>query len=129
MLEKLLQRKNTRKTGSLYEELALQFLKKAQLRLVCRNFHARHGEIDLVMMDGPVLVFVEVRYRKNKNHGNPLETVGWTKQKKLTQTAMYYLCTKHASNFPACRFDVIGISRDFNQNLTYDWVKNAFELS
>ncbi|MFU1979348.1 YraN family protein, partial [Bordetella avium] len=33
------------------------------LRLLARNARNRHGELDLIMLDGEVLVVVEVRWR------------------------------------------------------------------
>ena len=47
------------------EENALSFLVRQGLDVVERNFRCRFGEIDLIMRDGDVLVFVEVRKRKN----------------------------------------------------------------
>ena len=46
------------------EENALSFLVRQGLDVVERNFRCRFGEIDLIMRDGDVLVFVEVRKRK-----------------------------------------------------------------
>ncbi|HSD70799.1 MAG TPA: YraN family protein, partial [Woeseiaceae bacterium] len=46
------------------EQLALDHLLRNGLDLLERNFRCRHGEIDLVMLDGETVVFVEVRFRK-----------------------------------------------------------------
>ena len=120
---------STRQDGQKYEEMAAKYLKKHGLKLAHKNFHARGGEIDIIMTDGDILVFVEVRYRQTERHGKAVETVGSAKQKRLIHTATTYLCKHYGNTWPSCRFDVIGLSRDFMGNLTYDWVKNAFELS
>ena len=67
------------------------------------------GEIDLIARDGRYLVFIEVKYRKNLQMGDPLEAVDVRKQQRIYQTARYYLHQKKWENIP-CRFDVIGIT-------------------
>ena len=49
--------------GRRAERCAERFLKAKGLRVLARNYARRTGEIDLVMLDGETLVFVEVRYR------------------------------------------------------------------
>ena len=51
--------------GRQAEDLAAHFLEKQRLKIVTRNYRCRGGEIDLVCRDGKVLVFVEVRLRRN----------------------------------------------------------------
>ena len=48
------------------EEKALFFLEERGLKVVERNFRCRFGEIDLIMQDNDVLVFVEVRKMLSK---------------------------------------------------------------
>lgn len=43
------------------ESLAEEYLRKLKYRLLERNWHAYHAEIDLIAMDEEVLVFVEVK--------------------------------------------------------------------
>ena len=47
--------------GSRSERAAARFLKSLGYRVVTRNYRCRHGEIDLIALDGRCLVFVEVR--------------------------------------------------------------------
>ena len=53
------------------ECLAADFLTRHGLRLIARNHRCRFGEIDLIMGDNGVLVFVEVRYRASSRFGTP----------------------------------------------------------
>jgi len=57
-------------TGRAAEDHALATLQNAGLRLLQRNFRCRFGEIDLIMRDGNVLVFVEVRHRSSARFGS-----------------------------------------------------------
>jgi Holliday junction resolvase-like predicted endonuclease len=51
--------------GTQAEEQALAFLLARGLALKQRNYRCRLGEIDLILMDGKALVFVEVRMRRS----------------------------------------------------------------
>lgn len=106
--------------GEAAEELAYQHLKSQGLVLLERNYRSRFGEIDLIMQDGDVLVFAEVRYRKNAKYGGAALSVGYQKQQRIRKTAMIYLQRK-GCNHPA-RFDVIAIEGDMKLN----WIKRAF---
>jgi len=55
----------SRETGEAAERRALDYLTRQGLKLVAANYRSRFGEIDLVMRDGEVLVFAEVRMRKS----------------------------------------------------------------
>ena len=61
------------------------------LRLVARNFRCRMGELDLVMLDGRLLVVVEVRYRTRPDPVDPAVTVTATKRRRLLRAASRFL--------------------------------------
>ena len=99
---------NRRETGTQYEERAAEYLIAQNYQILVRNYRIRPGEIDIIARDGTVLVFIEVKYRKNDESGNPLEAVDIRKQRKIIKVARYYLYQKKYGDVP-CRFDVIGI--------------------
>ena len=106
--------------------LARTHLEARGLSLIAANFASRFGEIDLVMCDKNVVVFVEVRFRKTASFGAAVATVDRRKQKKLILAAQWFLQQKRWSN-RAARFDVVGISPQHNSGqLEYNWCKNAF---
>lgn len=84
------------------------------------------GEIDLIMIDSSFLVFVEVRFRTSNEYGNPLETVTRAKQRKIIRTASHYLLSKFNSHDIACRFDVVAVTQQENEQLSFNWIKSAF---
>jgi putative endonuclease len=106
--------------GQAKERLAESFLLGHQLRLLVRNHRCRFGEIDLVMQDGQVLVFVEVRYRRSTRYGTPAETVDSRKRRRLVLAARHYLQTSRSQ--APCRFDVVAIH---GQDKIH-WIRNAF---
>nr|WP_196138511.1 YraN family protein [Aliikangiella sp. G2MR2-5] len=116
---------NKREFGSKLESFAEQTLKKQGLSIIERNFLCKLGEIDLIAKDGETLTFVEVRYRKQASFGGALASVDRVKQKKLINTAQFYLQQKKLVNRVSCRFDVFAIEGPLDK-LQFDWIKNAF---
>jgi putative endonuclease len=115
-----------KQTGNQAEALARDFLSAKGLSYCDSNFQCKTGEIDLIMMDQDMLVFVEVRYRADSDHGSPVATVTHAKQRKLIRTASFFLQQQFGDRWPACRFDVVGISGDLQQSPTIQWIPAAF---
>ena len=111
--------------GKAAEDFALSELSKKGFRLIERNFSCKQGELDLVMMDGNELVFIEVRYRKGKDFGDGMESIDHHKQRKLRIAAETWLGKHQSANFKSCRFDVMSISGEIN-HFTADWIDDAF---
>jgi len=108
--------------------VALEYLTQQGLTLVQQNYLTKVGEIDLIMLDvqTQVLVFVEVRYRRNAHFGSAVESVNRVKQLKIIRTAQHYLQQQHEFDEYICRFDVIGLESDLKYP-TINWIKDAFE--
>src|ERR1051325_1611406 len=82
----------TRKqTGDARESEARRWLERKGLRFIAANVRARGGEIDLIMQDGPTIVFIEVRYRQSSHYGGAAASVTRAKQQKLLLTAQLWL--------------------------------------
>jgi putative endonuclease len=106
--------------GQSGEDDALAYLQQHGLNLVERNFLCKGGEIDLVMQDKDVLVFVEVRKRAAGNYGGAAASITPAKQRRLIIAAQQYL--QRYKMPPACRFDIIAIDGS-----EIDWLKNAID--
>ncbi|MGH7874560.1 MAG: YraN family protein [Candidatus Binatia bacterium] len=109
------------------ERLAEQYLKHKGYKLVERNYRCAAGELDLIVLDGRVVVFVEVKTRTGQGFGSPLEAVEFRKQRKMIQAAQYFLSEKRLHQRDA-RFDVVGISWP-GRGPVVEHIENAFELS
>ncbi len=112
--------------GSHGEDLALAFLLKLGYILEIRNFRSRGGEIDLVMRDGNVLVFVEVRTKTVFQHGSPLDTIDFRKRRQIEKTARLYLARHKIGEETFCRFDVVGVSIVSGSPPVVEHIPNAF---
>lgn len=109
-------------SGVQAERWAAHFLQQQGLILVTQNYRCRAGEIDLIMRDGEVLVFVEVRLRSNKDFGGAAASIDSRKQQRIIKTAQHYLAALPI--LPPCRFDALLLEDP--QGLQVQWLKNAF---
>ncbi len=91
--------------GARAEALAADYLVAQGLAVVARNFRTRRGEIDLIMRERSVLVFVEVRLRTRGAFGGPAASITPTKRRRLVAAARAYLATLERD--PPCRFDAV----------------------
>lgn len=98
---------NRRKTGTLYEQKAAVYLQQQGYQILETNFRCRYGEIDLVARDGAYVVFVEVKYRRNKRMGEGQYAVDGRKQYRICFTAAWYLMKHRLPESTPCRFDVV----------------------
>jgi len=117
------------KQGEDAEAACCRYLKSQGLKLINKNFSCRYGEIDIIMLEKKVLVFVEVRFRKNNNFGGGLASITASKQQKLRKTAELYL--QQNKQYENARFDVVSMSKNNQtktdkQQYTFDWINNAF---
>ncbi len=112
-------------TGIKGEQIALDFLLGLGYQLVAKNWRCRSGEIDLIMMDGNIMVFVEVKARRGVDYGLPQEAVGRKKQVKIRRLAEYYLLVANRSE-QELRFDVVAIALAGNQEPLIEHLRDAF---
>ncbi|EOW6618631.1 YraN family protein [Cronobacter dublinensis] len=113
-----------KQTGAAFEAQARAFLERKGLRFIAANAHERGGEIDLIMDDRGVTVFVEVRYRRVSLYGGAAASVTRSKQQKLLHAARLWLA-RHNGSFDTvdCRFDVLAFTGN-----EIEWIANAFSL-
>lgn len=108
--------------GGAGEDHALAVMQAQGLTLIERNAASPLGEIDLIMSDGPVIVFVEVRVRSSMAFGGAAASVTAAKQRKVQRQAQAWLKRRFGdSAWPACRFDVFALEAGQE-----NWIRNAF---
>ena len=111
--------------GTAVEAAARAHLQRAGLREVAANANYRFGELDLVMLDGPTLVFIEVRYRRNARFGGGAASVDVHKRRKLVHAAQAFLAHHPRHADASCRFDVIDADGDPDAP-RLNWLRDAF---
>jgi putative endonuclease len=94
--------------GAYGEALAARYLLDAGLVLLDRNWRCDLGEVDLVLRDGRVLVFCEVKTRSSNAFGTPLEGVTERKAARLRRLAARWLAD-HDLRPGEVRIDLVGV--------------------
>ena len=107
-------------TGQAAEDAALAYLQQQGLKLLQRNFRCKGGEIDLIMQQQDILVFVEVRKRADTRFGGAAASITASKQARLILAAQVFLQKYRVP--PSCRFDVVAFDGE-----RLSWIKNAIE--
>lgn len=106
--------------GERFERDAETFLMQHGLIPVERNWRCRMGEIDLIMRDGEMLVFVEVRKRDSQRFGGAAGSIGRQKRERLERAIGLYLSGLNRT--PPCRVDAVL----FDATRRAEWLKNVF---
>lgn len=113
--------------GKSGEDEAVRFLKKNGYRILERNYRCRHGELDIVAMDGDTISFIEVKTRGSDRFGTPAGSVDERKQRHITKASMAYIAEKGLGEVTA-RFDVVSVEISGSGYKT-SVIKDAFEAS
>ncbi len=93
--------------GAWGEELAATFLQRKGYAIVERDWKSGHRDIDIIALDGPVLVFVEVKTRRNRVFGEPEEAVDYRKLQNLRLAINYYIKSRRINR--EFRLDIITV--------------------
>ncbi len=121
--------RTTTALGRRGEDRALAHLEGHGLALVERNYRCRAGEIDLVLMDGDLLVLVEVRSRSRRDFGGAAASVGRGKQRRFVLAAKHLMLTRPQYRRLRVRIDVVAIDppAEPGDAPVITWIRNAFE--
>jgi len=118
--------------GRRAEELVARRLAARGWRILSRNFRTRAGELDVVALDGDVLVFVEVKAgRLDRAVGpeRPAHAVGPRKQARIRRMAREWLAAAgrpRYSGVAGYRFDVVGVRFGGDRLADVDHIRDAF---
>lgn len=109
------------------EDIAADFLKKNNYKVLKKNYRTKLGEIDIVAENRGTICFIEVKSRHSEKFGSPQEAVFRHKQRQISKAALCYLKENRLLDRRA-RFDVLSITYEDN-NPRIGLIKNAFELA
>ena len=96
--------------GKYGENIAVQYLKQKNYKIITQNFRCKQGEIDIIAEEkkNKEIVFIEVKTRTNLNYGVASEAVNNIKINHIYKTAQYYILKNKIQN-KSIRIDVIEI--------------------
>ena len=113
---------NKREIGTDYEQKACAFIEEEGMEVLERNYRTRIGEIDIIARDREELVFLEVKYRKDRSHGGAEYAIPRSKQRTIIQVAKVNIKMNRLPLNGFYRFDAVLIDGD---EITH--IKNAWQ--
>lgn len=111
-------------TGGYGEASAARYLVEHGMVVLDRNWRCAIGELDLVLRDGSVLVFCEVKTRASAAFGAPLEAVTAEKVARLRRLATRWM-KEHGVYADHVRLDLVGVRLDVNGPGRFDHVRGV----
>lgn len=112
--------------GRLGEDLAAQHFERLGFEVLARRHRTRFGELDLVVRDGGVLVFVEVKTRR-PGPGRPFDGLDAAKQTQVRRMGAAWLAECAHEFYEALRFDAVGVVVGLDGTLvSLDHLEGAF---
>jgi putative endonuclease len=120
-----------RRTGQIAEDLVAARLAAKGWEIVERNARTRYGELDIVALDGAVLVFVEVKgARAGTRFGpeKPILAIDFTKQRQVRRLGTAWMAERpELPPFDDIRFDAVGVTLDrAGRPVDVEYVPGAF---
>ena len=112
--------------GKAGEDAAASYLVRQGYQICERNYRVPTGEIDIIAKKHGTLAFIEVKTRRSLCCGTPAQSVGYYKQKKIIQTARWFLRQGQLEGCP-CRFDVIEVYVCRGRTFEIRHLQEAFE--
>ncbi|HHU40351.1 MAG TPA: YraN family protein [Propionibacterium sp.] len=98
-----------RETGGQGEDLVAHYLQRRGWEVLDRNWRTAAGEIDLVCRDPEGAVVVcEVKARRGRGWGSPLEAITYDKAVRLRRLAAAW-ARAHDVAVPSLRVDALGV--------------------
>lgn len=125
----------TKEIGDLGEKIAVRFLKKNRYKILSRNLHFSHNELDIIALHkkSKMIIFIEVKTRSVDRDlyspfGPPSSAVTKQKQLRTLQAAKGFLRENPKFNQYQPRFDVIEVylSKENKELLNLNQIENAF---
>ena len=117
--------------GKIGEKASAKFLRKNRYKIINKNLHISHNEIDIIAENKEYIVFVEVKTRRVRNENDygffiPSQAVTNAKRKRTLTAARAFLSKYKKSRQP--RFDVIEVylNKDTNKVIKINHIINAF---
>ena len=106
------------------EDVAADYLERQGYTIIERDWKSGHRDLDIIALDGDMVVFVEVKTRSNRMFTDPEMAIDYQKIRHLQQTANHYIKYRHIDS--DIRFDIITVVGTINDSPAIDHIKDAF---
>lgn len=110
--------------GKWGEEVAVAYLSEKGYVILERDWHSGKRDIDIIAKDGSVVVFIEVKTRRNRLMMEPEQAVDRHKIRNLALAANNYVQSRQIDN--ELRFDIITIVGEMGTQPEINHIEDAF---
>jgi len=111
--------------GKIAEDLAVDFLVKAEYKILARNFRYLKAEIDIIAEKQNQIIIIEVKARNTDAFLEPQEAVNKKKIKLLISAANYFVEENNINK--EVRFDIISVLPNHQKTLEIHHIIDAFQ--
>jgi len=111
--------------GKKGEEQAAEALEAAGMSIIAKNVRSRHGEIDIIALDGQTIVFIEVKAWSAYGIEELQYSLDQKKQRRIIETAKYFLLAHREYSRMSVRFDVVFIKENSVSHLASAFTENV----
>ena len=105
------------------EQCAEEYLRSKGYVILERDWKSGHRDLDIIALDGAVLVFVEVKTRRTRVFGEPEEAIDYRKIQSLQQAINHYIKYRRINS--SVRFDIISIVGTTDSEPELDHIKDV----
>ena len=115
------------KLGKLGEEKAKEYLESIGYDYLVSNYRFDRAEVDLIFKDekNKIVIFVEVKARRNRKFGEPEESINKTKQNQIKKAAEGFVSEYEKFLDYDLRIDTVSVFMD-GKGITINHTENAF---
>ena len=113
--------------GKKGEQLVAEYLKQQGFTLLAQNYRQTCGEIDIIAQKKEVIAFIEVKLRTH-HYYTIADLIPKSKQKKIIQTARFFIAQNFSHTDYIYRFDVAFLE-PLENDYTITYIPNAFTQS
>ena len=114
--------------GKFGEDYTANYLINKGMKIISRNFRRKGGELDIVALDGRMLVVVEVKTRKFGSLTDGLDAMTVTKRRNIIRTSQRFIDETDV-DFDEMRFDVAELTlatEKVPEVLEFSYYEDAF---
>jgi len=112
------------KTGSLGENMAVEYLSGKGFAVLHRNWRHLHWEVDIIAQKDGILHFVEVKTRRTKKFGHPEEAVSKKKIQNLINASEEYLYRQ--PQWKRIQFNILAITIIKDEPVEYFLIEDVY---
>ena len=112
--------------GKWGEDVAVAYLQRKGSTILERDWHSGHRDIDIIALneERDMLVFVDVKTRRNRMFTDPIDAVNFQKIRNLQRAANHYI--KYRCVDLEVRFDIISVVGQLNMEPEVEHIEDAF---